>query len=304
PRGSARESRAGDAAWLIDLVAIVSGRPRAQITLDTRLSDLGRLDDEGNLYLVGRSKEIIVDTNGKNVYPDEIEELYSDSPFIKELSVVGLQDGLGEKVACLVVADYDHDIALSRDEVRRRVEEHFRDVSSTLPFYKRVKVLHFWDGELPRTATRKVKRREVATALEALEQSARTVPRGSARESRAGDAAWLIDLVAIVSGRPRAQITLDTRLSDLGGGAQTGRRDIHPDAHPHRRESRPRRVAAPLLRKVPQHFLRGARAHPRPHELHRRRQPHLAPRHGAGEDRARRAGARHGGARRGRLLFR
>ena len=36
--------------------------------------DLGRVDDDGNLYLVGRSKEIIVDTNGKNVYPDELEE--------------------------------------------------------------------------------------------------------------------------------------------------------------------------------------------------------------------------------------
>jgi len=62
--------------------------------------DLGRLDDEGNLYLVGRSKDIIVDTNGKNVYPDEVEEVYQDSPYIKELSVIGLPDGIGEKVAC------------------------------------------------------------------------------------------------------------------------------------------------------------------------------------------------------------
>ena len=57
--------------------------------------DLGRFDDEGNLYIVGRSKEIIVDSNGKNVYPDEIEELYRDSPYVKELSVVGLPDRLG-----------------------------------------------------------------------------------------------------------------------------------------------------------------------------------------------------------------
>ncbi|HYO91624.1 MAG TPA: AMP-binding protein, partial [Pyrinomonadaceae bacterium] len=96
--------------------------------------DLGRLDDDGNLYLVGRSKDIIVDTNGKNVYPDEIEEAYGNTPLIKELSVVGLPDGLGEKVACMVVADEDYDIALSRLELRRRIEEHFRDVSSSLPF--------------------------------------------------------------------------------------------------------------------------------------------------------------------------
>ncbi|HEY0384420.1 MAG TPA: AMP-binding protein, partial [Pyrinomonadaceae bacterium] len=92
--------------------------------------DLGRLDEDGNLYLVGRSKDIIVDTNGKNVYPDEIEEAYSQSPFIKELSVVGLPDGIGEKVACMVVPDEDYDIALSRAELRRRIEEHFRDISS------------------------------------------------------------------------------------------------------------------------------------------------------------------------------
>ncbi len=181
--------------------------------------DLGRLDDEGNLYLVGRSKEIIVDTNGKNVYPDEIEELYADSPFIKELSVVGLPDGIGEKVACMVVADLDHDIALTREEVRRKVEEHFRDVSSMLPFFKRVKVLHFWDGELPRTATRKVKRREVVAAMETLEESARNVSRvgaGGTTQQEDGNASWLLDLVATVANRPRTQVALDTRLSDLG----------------------------------------------------------------------------------------
>jgi long-chain acyl-CoA synthetase len=180
--------------------------------------DLGRLDDDGNLYLVGRSKDIIVDTNGKNVYPDEIEEVYSNSPFIKELSVVGLPDGLGEKVACMVVADFDHDISLSRAEVRRKVEEHFRDVSSSLPFYKRVKVLHFWDGDLPRTATRKVKRREVVSAMQVLEQSMKTAARAGASGdgSKPRDASWLLEIVATVSNRPRSQISLDSRLSDLG----------------------------------------------------------------------------------------
>ncbi|HEV3470713.1 MAG TPA: AMP-binding protein, partial [Pyrinomonadaceae bacterium] len=179
--------------------------------------DLGRLDDEGNLYLVGRSKEIIVDTNGKNVYPDEVEELYKDSPLIKELGVVGLPDGIGEKVACLVVPDYDHDIALSRDEVRRRIEHHFRDVSSSLPFYKRVKSLYFTDEELPRTATRKVKRREVVRLIQTLEESKRAaVTEKTAPREAHHDAEWLVGLVASVSNRPRSQVTLDTRLAELG----------------------------------------------------------------------------------------
>ncbi|MBV9956855.1 MAG: AMP-binding protein, partial [Acidobacteria bacterium] len=179
--------------------------------------DLGRFDEDGNLYLVGRSKDIIVDSNGKNVYPDELEEVYNSSPFIKELSIVGLpDDDGGEKIACLVVPDFDHDISLSRAETHKRVEEHFRDISSTLPFYKRVKLLHFWDGELPRTATRKVKRREVITAMQMLEQSMRAAGRVKAEAARDDKQAWLFEVVATVANRPRAEITLDTRFSDLG----------------------------------------------------------------------------------------
>jgi long-chain acyl-CoA synthetase len=179
--------------------------------------DLGRLDDEGNLYLVGRSKEIIVDTNGKNVYPDEIEELYKDSPLIKELGVVGLAEGIGEKVACLVVPDYDSDISLQREEVHRRIENHFREVSSTLPFYKRVKALYFTDEELPRTATRKVKRREVVRMIQSLEAGKRAgITEKTAPREQHHDADWLLGLVASVSGRSRAEVSLDSRLSELG----------------------------------------------------------------------------------------
>ena len=178
--------------------------------------DLGRVDDDGNLYLVGRSKEIIVDTNGKNVYPDELEETYSNSPYIKELSIVGLADGIGEKVACLVVADDEFDISLSRAALHRLVEEHFREVSASLPYYKRIKVLHFTDLELPRTATRKVKRREVVQIMESLEENQKSGRRGKAPESADGDSNWLMGVVATVANRPRSEVSIDTRLSDLG----------------------------------------------------------------------------------------
>jgi long-chain acyl-CoA synthetase len=178
--------------------------------------DLGRVDDDGNLYLVGRSKEIIVDTNGKNVYPDELEEMYQNSPYVKELSIVGLADGIGEKVACLVVADDEYDIALSRAELHRFVEEHFREVSASLPYYKRVKVLHFTDIELPRTATRKVKRREVVQIMEAIEEKQKSGRQSLAQESADADSVWLMGLVASVANRPRSEVSIDSRLSDLG----------------------------------------------------------------------------------------
>jgi long-chain acyl-CoA synthetase len=176
--------------------------------------DLGRLDDEGNLYLVGRSKEIIVDTNGKNVYPDEVEEVYQDSPYVKELSVIGLPDGIGEKVACIVVPDHEYDIALSRAEVRQKIEEHFREVSAKLPYYKRVKLLHFTDEELPRTATRKVKRREVLVMMQKMEE--RTQTEAPPAEELTGDAAWLVEIVASVSNRSLDEVSVNTRLGDLG----------------------------------------------------------------------------------------
>jgi long-chain acyl-CoA synthetase len=178
--------------------------------------DLGKIDDDGNLYLVGRSKEIIVDTNGKNVYPDELEELYSNSPYIKELSIVGLPDGPGEKVSCLVVPDDEYDITLSRSELQRLIEEHFREISASLPYFKRVKVLHFTSEELPRTATRKVKRREIVTMMQALEQDEKTGRAKGEREAIDVESSWVIGIVATIANRSRDEISMQSRLGDLG----------------------------------------------------------------------------------------
>src|SRR5262249_58325948 len=146
-----------------------------------RTGDLGRLDSESKLYLVGRKKDLIIDASGKNVYPDELEEIYEDHPSIKELSVVGLPDDSGgENVACLCVPEYGE---RPREEVRQEIEEHFQKKSAEMPFYRRVKILRLWDGELPRTSTRKVKRNLVVEELKRLERLApsceRARPAGS-----------------------------------------------------------------------------------------------------------------------------
>jgi len=173
-----------------------------------RTGDLGRLDEDGHLILVGRKKDVILDASGKNVYPDELEELYGRTALIKELSIAGLPDGKGhERVACLCVP-------ASRDD-RAKVEEHFAKISAELPFWKRVKVLHFWEGDLPKTATRKVKRPLVIAELVRLEKA--TAAATQLATEPAGSDAWLYDLLADLAQRPRGSVSAQTRLvADLG----------------------------------------------------------------------------------------
>ncbi len=182
-----------------------------------KTGDLGRIDEDGNLYIVGRSKDVIIDSNGKNIYPDEIEDLYGKTPFIKELSVVGLpdEDG-GEKVASLVVPDYEHDIALSRSETNKKIEEHFREVSAGLPFAKRIKIFHITPFELPRTATRKVKRPEVVEFLQNLEERAKNKTKKIVETKGDDTALWIRKIVASVSNRALSEVALTDKLADLG----------------------------------------------------------------------------------------
>jgi len=177
--------------------------------------DLGRFDDDGNLYLVGRSKDIIVDSNGKNVYPDEIEDLYRGSPYIKELSVVGVPDGVAEHVTAAIAPNYEHEPGLSRAEVAKKIEEHFRKVSTDLPFWKRIKATHIWDGELPKTAKRSIKRRDIVAELlrHKKDSDGALVATSSPEEAGIG---WLLDIVAQVSGKPRGDLHPGTRLDALG----------------------------------------------------------------------------------------
>ncbi|HEX4383196.1 MAG TPA: AMP-binding protein, partial [Myxococcales bacterium] len=178
-----------------------------------RTGDLGRLDSDGHLALVGRKKDLILDASGKNVYPDELEELYA-SELIKELSVVGLPDGNGfENAAALVVPRVLKE-GETRESLRAEIKKHFSEVSSELAAWKRVKIMHFWEADLPKTATRKVKRPLVVGELQRLEKATAATQLST---QPAGSDAWLFDLLAELTQKPRASINAQTRLAaDLG----------------------------------------------------------------------------------------
>ncbi|HNF96299.1 MAG TPA: AMP-binding protein [Pseudomonadota bacterium] len=190
--------------------------------------DLGRIDGKGHLFIVGRKKDVIIGANGENVYPDELEERYRESPFVKELCVVGLAeaelkenpspDDKGEAVACLIVPAYDapQSEGLSREAVREKVREHVRNVSAKLSVAKRVKILHLTDLELPKTATRKVKRKQVVDELRRLERTRRQAQAEvqSGGTATAGD--WLLSLLADVTGKPRSAVRPESTMQELG----------------------------------------------------------------------------------------
>jgi long-chain acyl-CoA synthetase len=132
--------------------------------------DLGYFDAHRNLFLTGRKKEVIVLSNGKNVYPEEIEAHYLKSPLIKEIAVMGLEGAPGEggdRLYAVVVPDFDvlrqRKIVNVKEAIRFDIEGLSQKIAST----KRIGSYEIWQEDLPRTTTRKIKRFEVEKRVKA-----------------------------------------------------------------------------------------------------------------------------------------
>jgi long-chain acyl-CoA synthetase len=132
--------------------------------------DLGYFDAKGHLFLTGRKKEVIVLSNGKNVYPEEIEAHYLKSPFIKEIAVMGLEGKPGEggdRLHAVIVPNFDalrqRKIVNAKEIIRFDIEGLSPQIAST----KRIGSYEIWQDDLPRTTTRKIKRFEVEKRVRA-----------------------------------------------------------------------------------------------------------------------------------------
>jgi len=187
--------------------------------------DLGKLDDKKRLTIVGRQKDVIVASNGENVYPDDVETLLGEIDGVKELAIVGIDDGKGgERVACLAVPESDPapgtddgEVTLvtrmSRAERHERAMKALREAVQKLPKACQPAVMHLWDADLPRTATRKVKRSEVKTVLAKL-ASATEIP---ASDGSGIETSPVRHAIAAIANRKASEITGSTRFkADLG----------------------------------------------------------------------------------------
>ncbi len=147
--------------------------------------DLGRLDPDGNLFITGRKKEVIVLANGKNIYPDELEAHYARAPGIQEIAVIGVYSAQekGERLHAVLVPDFDflkaNKIANTREYLRDRIAA----LSNQLPKYKRLMSYQVQSDPLPRTTTRKIKRLELKRLVEsgALQDSKAATPSAAPR---------------------------------------------------------------------------------------------------------------------------
>ena len=127
--------------------------------------DLGYFDSAGNLFISGRRKEVIVLANGKNVYPEEIEAHYSQSPLVKEICVMAMEERPGdptsERLYGVVVPNFDllreRKIVNTKEAIRFDIEALSHKIAST----KRLGSYDVWQDDLPRTTTRKLKRFEI-----------------------------------------------------------------------------------------------------------------------------------------------
>ena len=133
--------------------------------------DLGKIDKNGHLFIVGRSKDVIVLPNGKNIHPEDLEVHYSKLPLVEELCILGVKDESSsmagaEKLIALVVPDFaylkQNNIANSREAIRHELD----DLGRQLPEYQRVRDYVIRSEPLPRTATRKIKRFELQKEIE------------------------------------------------------------------------------------------------------------------------------------------
>ena len=128
--------------------------------------DIAEIKNGGHIYITGRIKNMIVLSGGKKVFPEEVEAVLEKSPLFSEVCVFGLtrtsgsKDGT-EEIACMVVPNQELIDKYSDEELGKVVRAEVKQLATHLTSYKRPVNIIVSKEPLPRTATKKVKRKEV-----------------------------------------------------------------------------------------------------------------------------------------------
>ena len=129
-----------------------------------RTGDLGYQDRDGYFFLKGRAKNIIVTEGGKNVFPEEIEDMFQLDALIGQILVRGFQKNPavpGEAVEAVIYPDPEIAKGLSSDEVKKRIEALVSSVNRNLESFQKIERIVILDAPMEETTTRKIKRGKV-----------------------------------------------------------------------------------------------------------------------------------------------
>jgi len=129
--------------------------------------DLGRFDTDGFLHITGRKKNLIVARNGKNVAPEELEELVNRIPFVLESAVYGARAADGDEEICVAVVPNAEELVryaerlgtpVSAELVEKVIDREIRALNRKLPPYKQVRRVRIRETEFAKTTTQKIRR--------------------------------------------------------------------------------------------------------------------------------------------------
>ncbi|MDO4743509.1 MAG: AMP-binding protein [bacterium] len=124
--------------------------------------DLGMIDEKGRLKITGRSKNLIVLRNGKNIFPEEIENYILSLPYVAEAAVTAWHDESGEESGLCAHIYLDPQSEMAQDTDREaKIRDDISSAMKELPIYKQVSRINIRKEEFIKTTTNKIKRNEI-----------------------------------------------------------------------------------------------------------------------------------------------
>ena len=116
--------------------------------------DLGTMDEDGNIFIRGRIKNMLLGASGQNIYPEEIEDQLSSMTMVSECIVVQRN----EKLVALVFPDQDEMMNFTREELEAIMEQNRQELNASLPAYSRLTQIELMDEEFQKTPKKSIKR--------------------------------------------------------------------------------------------------------------------------------------------------
>ena len=118
--------------------------------------DLGTMDGDGNVFIKGRSKNMLLGASGQNIYPEEIEDKLNSLALVAESVVVQK----GDKLVALVHPDYDEaqTLNLGNNELADIMEQNRQELNSMIPAYSKVSEIRIYEEEFEKTPKKSIKR--------------------------------------------------------------------------------------------------------------------------------------------------